>query len=882
MEVGGRSSVNTHKVWVSVTSFVLSAFIGLSPLVSTAVARAEAAEPSVTLASQEIITSGAILKKYVWTSTRSNKPITVNGNVVEVDLTNPNVKLDAMTGTNNQFTKKQTVLEMAKETKAVAGVNGDFYNTQAEGVPMGPEIANGKLMATPPYLPGFYSFAISKDNVPIVDLFTFEGSITTKDNAKFPLGGINKTYYWFEPGGEHSHVDAMFMYDNTWGQADRSNDGVTVPTEVLVQNGVIVNIAENTTLKMIAPKDGYILRASGKAADFVMQHMKVGEPVKADYKIVPQDSSKVYDAANFKMMIGGHTIMVDEGQPAEFSREVASLCCNRSRTAIGYSKDLKTAYLITVDNSGDSKGLSMTELQQFMIKVGVWKGLNLDGGGSTQMVARPLGETNPVLVNKTETGLQRKVVNGVGVYSTAPQGEIKELFIQAPNVLFLNEQAPLGFKAYDIYYNPVPTDKVAANWSVADSKLGSFKDNVFTPISPGMVKITAASGKGSQSAEVEVAGRAQIANLKINAANIALTEGESYRLPVIATTKSGKTREVPAGLIQWEVLGVKGEVKDGYLKVASLQGSTQAQIIARYDGYSTMLTIAVGKDKSWYDLDNYAVMTMSRGLPEETVVSVNIKEAESKNKYLELGYDFTKGTGTKWAYADLDTGIQIEGEPRLVKMRVNGDESLNALKMEIKDNSGKVYYIEIEPSINWKGWKWVSADLSEYNLKYPIAVRNVYVVNDAIGQDERAAKGAIGIDDITFTYKGQVAVPSKNTVNLTINKTAVSVNGKGMTLEQAPVIEKGNTLIPIRFVTDALGGTIRWDEKERKVTVIRGDKMVDLWIDNPDLLVNGQRVTAEVAPKIMNNLTVIPLRILSENLGWKVTWEEKTQQITLQ
>ncbi|OXM86373.1 stalk domain-containing protein [Paenibacillus rigui] len=872
-----------QKAWHKVSTIIISAMIGLSPLIPTSNIAA-AAEPTVTLTNQEILTSGAVLKSYVWKSMRSNKEISTNAKVIEVDLTNPYVKVDVMSGTGNQFTKKQSVLGMATETKAVAGVNGDFYNTQAEGVPMGPEIANGQLMATPPYLPGFYSFAIDKNNVPIVDLFTFEGSVTAKDGAKFALGGINKTYYWFEPGGEHSMIDAMFMYTNTWGQVDRSNDGETVPTEVLVQNGIVKQIADNGIIDMIAPKDGYILRASGKAADFVRQHMKVGEPLKYDYQILPQDPSKTYDAKNFKMMIGGHTILVDGGQPAEFSREVDSLCCTRSRTAIGYSQDQKTAYIITADNAGDSKGLTMKELQQFMIKVGVWKGLNLDGGGSTQMVARPLGETAPVLVNTTETGIQRKVVNGVGVFSLAPQGAVKDLVIQAPSVLFLNEQAALSFKAYDEYYNPiVDTGKAAATaqWSV-DPAFGSFKDNVFTPTKTGTVKVTAASGKGSQTAEVEVVGRNQIAGLKIDAEDLALTEGETYKLPVIATTRSGKTREVPPELIQWEVKGMKADVQNGLMKVQSLTGVTQAQLIARYDGFSTMVTIPVGQDKVWYDLDNYAVMTLSSTKPEAVSASVYIKPDASNNKYLELNYDFTKGTGTKWAYAQMDTGIQIDGEPQFIKMKVNGDESLNALKTEIKDNSGKIYYVELAPSLNWKGWKLVSADLSGLNLKYPISVKSVYVVDDEIGQDERAAKGKIDIDDITFTYKGQVTAPAKNSVGLTINKTAVTVNGKSMTLEQAPVIVSGNTLIPIRFVTDALGGEVRWDDKERKVTVIRGSKMIELWVDSPELVATGQRVTAEVAPTIMNNLTVVPLRILSENLGWKVTWDEKTKQITLQ
>jgi exopolysaccharide biosynthesis protein len=873
--------VKHNKVGIKATAIVLSAIIFLSPFMTIDKVLADS-EPTVTEVGQEILTSGAVMKKYVWKSIRNKKEISVNGNVVEVDLTNPLVKLDVMTGTNNQFTKKQSVLGMTTETQAVAGVNGDFYNTQAEGVPMGPEIANGQLMATPPYLPGFYTFALSKDNVPVVDLFTFQGSVTAKDGAKFTLGGINKTYYWFEPGGEHSHIDAMFMYTNAWGQADRSNDGTTVPTEVLVQNGVIKQISENTIINIIAPKDGYILRTSGLAADFVKQHMKIGDPLTADYQILPQDPSKTYDTKNFKMMIGGHTIMVDEGQPTEFSREVASLCCNRSRTAIGYSQDQKTAYLITVDNAGDSKGLSMTELQQFMIKVGVWKGINLDGGGSTQMAVRPLGETTPVLINKTETGVQRKVVNGVGVYSTAPKGQVKGLFIQAPNVLFVNEQAALGFRGYDEYYNPlVETDKISATWSVSND-IGTFKDNIFTPNKPGTAQINASSGTGKQSLAIEVVGRDQIASLKINAPNMVLSQGGSYNLPVLATTKSGKTREVPAEAIQWEVIGMKAEVKKGVLTVTDLAGTNQAQLIARYDGFSTMLTIAVGKDKVWYDLDKDSVMTMSRGKPEGVAASVYMKEDLNKNKYLELNYDFTQGKGTKWAFADFDSGIQVEGQPQYMKLRVNSDESLNALKTEIRDSAGNVFYVELAPILNWKGWQVVSEDLSNYNFKYPITVRSVYVVDEEIGQDERAAKGRIGLDDITFTYKGDVIVPSNNSVNLTINKTTVAVNKKNMTLEQAPVIVNGNTLIPIRFIADALGGTVRWDEKERKVTVIRGDKLIDLWIDNPELITNGQRIKAEVAPKIMNNVTVVPLRILSENLGWKVTWDEKTQQITLQ
>ncbi|GJM73671.1 hypothetical protein HMSSN036_58870 [Paenibacillus macerans] len=58
--------------------------------------------------------------------TRSGKSVKVLADVVEVDLTNPYVSLDVMTGKGGQLTTRQSVEGMAKETGAVAGVNGDF------------------------------------------------------------------------------------------------------------------------------------------------------------------------------------------------------------------------------------------------------------------------------------------------------------------------------------------------------------------------------------------------------------------------------------------------------------------------------------------------------------------------------------------------------------------------------------------------------------------------------------------------------------------------------------------------------------------------------------------------------------------------------------
>ncbi len=852
-------------------------FAGLSGIAKAA------DEPKVTLIGEEPVTAGATLKKYVWTSTRNKKKVTVNANVIAVDLTNPYVKLDVMYGAGNQFTKKQTVAGMAKESGAVAGINGDFFNTKAEGVPIGPQITDGKLLATPPYISGLYSFALTKDNKPVIDTFTFTGNITAADGASYPLGGINKTYYWLA-GGKHSMADSLYMYTDAWGQINRANDGMTVPTEVLVQNDTVMQIADKSVIPMVPPKDGYILRASGKAAEFVRQHLKVGDPIAAHYEIVPTDPNKSYDVKNFKMMIGGHTILVDQGKPAAFSRDVSSLGGYVSRTGIGYSRDMKYAYLITVDNSGNSKGMSLKEFQTFMIKVGVWKGLNLDGGGSTTMVARPLGETGVKLANQTQYGTQRSVVNGLAVYSTAPRGEVKGFVIQGVPIVFLNEQTTFALKAYDEYYNPVDTANMPIQWSLS-KPIGTFVEGKFVALQKGTSVITAVYGKAKQNFNIEVIGREQLAGLTIKAPQLMLSPGSSFKLQVVATTKKGQSRVVPPQSVQWEFVGFEGTMNGDTLTVDRLTGDEAGYIIARYDGYSTILTAPTGSVKMWADFDTKSYPVAFSGSPAETqgkvVVAAENPDVQPVNNVLSLSYDFTQGIGTKAAYADFGR-VLIEGQPQGMKLKVFGDNSLNWLRAEFTDGKGALQRIDLAKAINWSGWKTVEVDLAALKLSYPLTLKRIYIANPEQGQDERAAAGTVMFDDIAFTYKGKLPVLPKNQMTLTVNQKTVTVNGKKATIEQAPVIVNGYTLVPIRFVVEAMGGEIKWNEKTRNVTIRRGGHLVDMWINQADVVVDGKTVTSGAAPTIMNNRTMVPLRLISENFGWKVLWDAKTRKITLQ
>ncbi|GIP35587.1 stalk domain-containing protein [Paenibacillus sp. J2TS4] len=846
------------------------------------------ANGTVTYKGQEIITAGAILKKYDWVSTRNNKPAHVNVNVIEIALNNPMVKLDVMTGKGGKFTTKNTVKKMASESGAVAGVNGDFFNTKATLAPMGPQISNGEIMATPNDLPGFYSFGLTKDNKPIIDMFTFTGSVTAANGTSYPLGGVNKTYYWFEPSGQHSMIDSIFLYTSSWASSDRANDGVTVPTEVLVQDGIIQDIKVNGIFEMAPPEDGYILRAAGAGAQFVQDNLKIGDPIDSAYNVVPRDPTRTYDGEDFQMMIGGHTILVDNGKPAELSRKDADYTRARARTAIGYSQDEKYVYLINVEDNTNSTGMSFAEMQDVMTQIGIWKGMNLDGGGSSQMVARPLGDTNVELVAAPESNYQREIVNGLGVYTIAPKGEALGLTISGPKALFVNESAAYYAGGYDTYYNPIPRLEDSAVWSNTNG-MGTMEDNVFTLTQRGKATLSVSSGQATATKEVDVVGRKDIASLKIQSSSGVLMENEDIKLAVMAKLKDGTERVVPAESFEWEIKGFEGDIQGDTLHVKNIQGATAGQIIARYDEFSTILNLPLGSEKLWANFDDInptVAFSATEGVTGEIQRMPGIFGLAPDNYAVQMDYQFTSPTGTLAAYADFgQDGMLLEGEPQSMSVNVWGDNSKNWLRAEVIDAAGTTHRVDLAKEIDWDGWKTVTGNFSSLNMSYPVQLKRIYIADIEQGRADRAREGTVAFDDISFHYKTNVSKPKRNVVNLTIDKPEIIINGQSSTIDQAPVLISGNTLVPVRFVVEALDGeVVPWKEgdEERKVTFYKDGQMAELWLDQLELNVNGKVVTAEVPPQLINERTMIPLRILSENFGWKVSWDQETQTVTLE
>lgn len=125
-----------------------------------------------------------------------------------------------------------------------------------------------------------------------------------------------------------------------------------------------------------------------------------------------------------------------------------------------------------------------------------------------------------------------------------------------------------------------------------------------------------------------------------------------------------------------------------------------------------------------------------------------------------------------------------------------------------------------------------------------------------------------------------------NVVEVTIGSNKARVNGKEVLIDKAsiPVIVKGRTFVGVRFMGEVVFNNlakINYDAKTQTVFYELGNKKIELYIGKNYALVNGAKVTLDAPPFITNGRTFVPLRFVSENLSASVSYDSKTQTITI-
>lgn len=112
----------------------------------------------------------------------------------------------------------------------------------------------------------------------------------------------------------------------------------------------------------------------------------------------------------------------------------------------------------------------------------------------------------------------------------------------------------------------------------------------------------------------------------------------------------------------------------------------------------------------------------------------------------------------------------------------------------------------------------------------------------------------------------------------TAEEVFVAINGSKLNnLPMQPIILNGYTLVPAREVFEAVGAEVEWNKDLEQVFVTYGSKLVVIPINSSKSYVNGISTIMQADAKIINNKTMIPLRFVSSAVGFDVQWDNSTR-----
>ena len=130
------------------------------------------------------------------------------------------------------------------------------------------------------------------------------------------------------------------------------------------------------------------------------------------------------------------------------------------------------------------------------------------------------------------------------------------------------------------------------------------------------------------------------------------------------------------------------------------------------------------------------------------------------------------------------------------------------------------------------------------------------------------------------------AEAEKEEYKLVIGKNEITHKGGTATLDTAPYIENGTTFIPLRGLLELMNATVEWNGENQSIKVNKGSTVINLQIRNylvdvTTVKYGTVRYTLLAAPRITDSRTFIPIRFVSEQLGYNVEWDGATQTVTI-
>ncbi len=648
-----------------------------------------------------------------------NGPLVVH--VVTVDTTEPTVRLRAITATDRLVSSGETLSSMALRTGAVAGVNADYFDIGSTYQPLNLVVGDGALVRTPSKR---VTMQILHDRTIRFGSAAFSGSVAYPA-GRVPLTHVNE----YPPEGGASFVTPRFgtlrpAADVTLALLERAgaaaSDGATAAlavgapkyaSRVLANsardpqpNGVFRVVATQTAL---APTDlrGPAL-AFGPAAAKLAAPPSAGDLVQIASALDPALDQIDAAVGGGPLLVAAGAIADDPNAPAPEERDVRFPV---SGAAVAGGTLL---HLVAVDGRQPSLsvGLTRPEFAALMLGLGASDAMAFDSGGSAEVVARTLGDASASVQNAPSDGEERRIADGLFVYSDARYGEHPQLVVHP------NDFATFGGA------------RLALTGAVVDDGGHRLRAATLDPLvalaSNGPHVASVREPNGTLRANVAYRTVARATSLALDPERPNPNPRTTVEMHVRAFDASG----APIRLGETDVRWLRGITPlDARGPVVEIPAGTTdfdvTALVGRESPARVSTRVLVGSRRIDLPIFSAAAQGSWRFTSAPPGAPGTIAFEPSSDGALTVTYDFRNGE--RAAYAS--TNLALPGEPRTFGIDVLGDASGVGVRASFVNRFGERRALTLARDVDWNGWRSVTLDLPP-DLNPPLALTALYVV----------------------------------------------------------------------------------------------------------------------------------------------------------
>lgn len=113
------------------------------------------------------------------------------------------------------------------------------------------------------------------------------------------------------------------------------------------------------------------------------------------------------------------------------------------------------------------------------------------------------------------------------------------------------------------------------------------------------------------------------------------------------------------------------------------------------------------------------------------------------------------------------------------------------------------------------------------------------------------------------------------------NEVSIVIDNVSLDSDVAPQIINDRTMVPVRAIFEAIGAIVEWDSSTSTATITKDTNIVKITVDSTEMYVNGNSITLDSPACIVNSRTLVPVRAISEALNLGVIWNDETRTVEI-